>query len=177
MRQRSRSRWATPCAFFDGSGYANGNFEDLSTTSSKYSFLASDVFGNFCKSTSSTSNGSRNLDGSIANCCLRDRFLRPHPHNRTYSRASLHMPGQWNRSRNNANVLTTPGCPCWQCIRASRSDTRQLGIANTDVRLTNVALRSISSHRRLRSSIRYPLKLPSSNHSPPLFPLGRATLA
>ena len=60
-----------------------------------------------------------------------------------------------NRSRNNANVLATPGCPWWQCIRASRSDTRQLGIASTDVRLTNVALRSISSHRRLSSSIRY----------------------
>ena len=38
-----------------------------------------------------------------------------------------------NRSRNNANVLATPGCPWWQCIRASRSDTRQLGIASTDV--------------------------------------------
>ena len=117
MRHRSRSRRATPCASFDGSGYAKGNFEALSTTSSKYLFPASAVFGNFCKSTWSTSHGSRNVAGSIANCWLRDRFLRLHPHDRTYSRASLHMPDQWNRSCNNANVLATPGCPCLQCIR------------------------------------------------------------
>ena len=112
-------------------------------------FRFSGVFGNFCKSTSSTSHGSRNLAGNTANCWLRERFLRLQPHDRSYSRASLHMSRQWNRSLNNANALATPGCPCWQCIRASRSDTRQLGIASTNVRLTNGALRSISSHRRL----------------------------
>ena len=54
--------------FFRRCEYAQGNFEYLSTTSSKYLFPASDVFGKFCKSTSSTSHCSRNLAGSIANC-------------------------------------------------------------------------------------------------------------
>ena len=48
VRQRSNIR-ATPCASFDGSGYADRDDDASSTISDKYSLPASDVFGNLCK--------------------------------------------------------------------------------------------------------------------------------
>lgn len=140
----------------------NGKREALPTMDSRYSFPAFDVFGNFCRSTSSTFHGFSNLGGSIGICWLRDPFQRLHPHDNTYSRVSLHMLGQWNQSRNNDIVLATPGCLCWQCmcIKASRSCTRPFGTASADVH-NNVPLRSISSHKRLWVSIRC-LYMPAS---------------
>ena len=85
MRQRSSNIRPTPCASFDGSGYANRNFHALSTNSNKYSLVpACDVFGNIWKSTSSTFHDSTNLAGSMAMRWRRDRFLRLHPHKTRY---------------------------------------------------------------------------------------------
>lgn len=106
-------------------------------------------------SISSTSRGSRNLASNIATCWPRDLFLHLYPHDSTYSRASPRTLGQCNQFRNNDNVLATTGCPCWQCIKTSRSGTMLLGTTSTDVRLINVPLRFISSHRRRWSAIRY----------------------
>ena len=88
VRQRSSNIRATPCASFDRIGYANRNIDASSTTRNKYSLPAHDVFGNICKSTSSTSHDSRNLAGRMAMHWLRERFLRLNPHDNTSSRVS-----------------------------------------------------------------------------------------
>ena len=128
--------------FFRRCEYAQGNFEYLSTTSSKYLFPASDVFGKFCKSTSSTSHGSRNLAGSIANCgYATNSCAYTHTIERTPARLYTCL-----ASGIGPAITLTFSRPrdarVGQCIRSSRSDTGQLGMAITDVRLTNVALGS-----------------------------------
>ena len=165
VRQTSSNIRATPCASFHGNRYANKKFDVLSTTSNTYPVPPSDVFGNICKSTSSTSHGSRNLAGNMAMRWLRERFLRPPLHDNTLSRGSLHIPGLWNLSRSSENVRATPGWPCWQCTKASRSGTRYCGTASTDVFLTNTPTRSHSSHSKLWSSTKYLFSSASVNPS------------
>ena len=98
---------------------------------------------------STTSDSSSNLAGSMAMRWLSDHFLRLHPYDNTSSRVSLHVPGQWNLSRSSDNIRATPGWPCWQCTKASRSGTRQFGIASTDVFRVNTPTRSHTSHSKL----------------------------
>ena len=135
---QARSERATPCAFFEGRGYFNRNRDALSTTNSKYSLPASDVLGILCKITSNTSHGSRYLAGDTTRRWLHDRFLRRHPRHKTYSFASLHIPGQWKWSRSSDSVLLTPGCPCWQWTKASKSATERRDTAGTIVRLSKI---------------------------------------
>ena len=124
VRHRSRRMRALPWDSFEGRGYVNKNREALSTTTKEYSLPDSDVLGIVSKSTSKTSHGSRYLAGSIAIRWIRVRFIRRHPHDKTYSLASLHIPGKWKRSRIGENVLPTPGCRCWQCTNGSTSATK-----------------------------------------------------
>ena len=158
------------------------NRDALSTTSNKHSLPASGVLGILCRSTSKTSHGSRYLADSIAMRWLRDHFLRRHPLDKIYSLESLHIPGQWKRSRSSENVLSTPGCPCstpgcpcWQCTKESKSATKPRGTARTDMRLARIPRRSNSYHTRPWSSRRYlatsfspNLPLPVVPPSPPI---------
>ena len=135
---------------------------------------ASDVFGNLWKSTSSTSHGSRNLAGNMAMRWLRGHFLRLHPHDNTSSRVSLCIPGQWNLSRSSDNVRATPGWPCWQYTKASRSGTKLCGTASSDVFLANTPTRSHSSHSKFWSpnnTYSAPhLSTPHAPSCPPYYP-------
>ena len=141
----------TPCASFDGNGYANANtkIDTFFTTSKKYSLPAFDVLGHLCKCvTSSTSQGSKKSTSSMAIRWVRGRFLLVHPHDKTCSRVSLHISGQWNLSRSSVKVRATPGCPCWQRTKGSRPDTKPRSIADTDVSWSNIKTSSHSSHSR-----------------------------
>ena len=96
---RSTSTRANPRASFDGNGHAKKNFDALSTTSSTSTRCPLPICWGISAIPSNTSHGSRNLAGSMVIRWLRGGFLRLQPHDKTYSRASLHMPGQWNVSR------------------------------------------------------------------------------
>ena len=149
MRQILTSRLATPCASSDGSGYTTGIFEALSTTSNKRALLASDLFGNFCESTSNTSHGSGNPTGNVATCGYATASCTC-THNTVLTTARLYT---FPASRIGPATTTTfsrpQGARIGQCIKASRPGIRQLRTTSTDVILANAPLRSISSHGRL----------------------------
>ena len=109
--------------------YTKRNRDTLSTTSNKYSSPASGLLWILFRSTSKTSHGSKYLAGSIAMRWLRDRFLRGHPQDKTYALESLHIPGQWKRSRSSENVLPTLGCLLWQFTKPSEFGTKPRGTA------------------------------------------------
>ena len=103
---------ATPSALLVGMGNAKGNLDALSTASKMYSLLAKEVVTIRSRSTSNISHGSTARAGRRASCWLLLRFRRLQPHDRTYSRTSLTIVGQKNRSRVRARVDATPECPC-----------------------------------------------------------------
>ena len=143
MRHRSRSRRATPCASFDGSGYAKGNFEALSTTSSKYSFSRLRRVRKFL------------IRLPLAPPMVREIWQVALP-TAGYATASYAYTHTIERTPARLYTCLASGigpaitltfsrprdARVGQCIRSSRSDTGQLGMAITDVRLTNVALGS-----------------------------------
>ena len=146
------------------------NRDALSTTSNKHSLPASGVLGILCRSTSKTSHGSRYLADSIAMRWLRDHFLRRHPLDKIYSLESLHIPGQWKRSRSSENVLPTLGCLLWQFTKPSEFGTKPRGTARTNVRLARIPRCSNLYHSRPRSSRKYLVTSFSPNRPLPVVP-------